>query len=67
MLELVLMLRDFALPCPDRRHPDANVFRRLQQRLRETGSVTPMVFVNSDCPRTVRTPANEGVIFSAVE
>jgi hypothetical protein len=31
--------REYALRYPGRRHPDANVFRRSQQHLRETGSV----------------------------
>jgi hypothetical protein len=43
------------------------VFRRLGQRLRETGSVTPTVHVNTDRPQTVRTPANEDVIIAAVK
>jgi hypothetical protein len=41
-------------------HPDADVFRRLEQRLRETGSVTGR-------PRTARTPANEDCITAVVE
>jgi hypothetical protein len=28
--------REYALRYPGRRHPDASVFRRLEQRLRET-------------------------------
>lgn len=41
---------------PGRRHPDANVFRRLEQRLRETGPVTPTAHVNAGRPRNVWTP-----------
>jgi hypothetical protein len=59
--------REYALRYPGRRHPDANVFRRLEQRFRETGSVTTTALVNSDRPRTVRTPANEDAIIAAVE
>jgi hypothetical protein len=40
-------------------HPDADVFRRLEQRLRETGIVTRTTHVNAGRPRTARTPANE--------
>jgi hypothetical protein len=59
--------REYALRYPGQRHPDANVFRRLEQRLRVTGSVTPTALVNAGRPRTVRTPANEDVIIAAVE
>jgi hypothetical protein len=59
--------REYALRYPGRHHPDANVFRRLEQRLRETGSVTPVALVNAGRPRTVRTPANEDAIIAAVE
>jgi hypothetical protein len=42
-------LRDFGL-C----HPDANDFRRFdEQRLRETGSITPTAHVNEGRPRTL--------------
>jgi hypothetical protein len=43
------------------------VFRRLEQRLRETGSVTPTALVNAGRPRTVRTPANEDATIAALE
>jgi hypothetical protein len=56
-----------ALRCPGRRHPNANVFRPLVRRLRETGSVTPTAHVNAGRPRTVRTPAKQDVIIAAVE
>jgi hypothetical protein len=59
--------REYALRYPGRRHSDTNVIRRLEQRFRETGSVTPTALVNAGRPRTVRTPANENVIISAVE
>jgi hypothetical protein len=51
----------------DRRHPDANVFRRFLQRLRDTGSVTPTALVNAGRPRTARTPTNEDATTAAVE
>jgi hypothetical protein len=59
--------RQYALRYPGRRHPDANVFRRLEQRLRETGSLTPTALVNAGRPPTVRTPANEDDTTAAVE
>jgi hypothetical protein len=43
------------------------VFRRLEQRLRETGSVNPAALVNGGRPQTTRTPASEDAIFAAVE
>jgi hypothetical protein len=46
--------RECVLRYPGRRHPHANLFRRLEQRLRETGSVTPTALVNAGRPRTVR-------------
>jgi hypothetical protein len=58
--------REYALRYAGRRHPDANVFRRLEQRLRETGSVTPTALVSAGRPRTIRTPANEDAITAAV-
>jgi hypothetical protein len=43
--------QEFALPYSGRRHPDANVFRQLEQRLLET----PTAHVNADRPRAVWT------------
>jgi hypothetical protein len=43
---------------PGRRHPDACVFRRLEQRLRKKGSATPTAHVNAGRPWAVGTPAN---------
>jgi hypothetical protein len=43
------------------------VFRRLEQHLREIGSVTPTALVSVGLPRTARTPANEDAIITAVE
>jgi hypothetical protein len=59
-------VREYALRYPGRRHPDANVFRRLEQRLRETGSVKPTALVKAGRPRSVRTPAYEDAIISTV-
>jgi hypothetical protein len=59
--------RGYALRFPGRRHPDSNVFRRLEQRLPEIGSVTTTALVNAGHPRTVRTPAKEDAIIAAVE
>lgn len=52
--------RKFALHYPGRRHPDANVFRRLQHLLCKT-------LVNVSRLRTRRTPANKHVIIADVE
>jgi hypothetical protein len=60
-------VREYAQRYPGRRHPDANVFRQLEQCLRETVHVTPMVHVNAGRLWTVRTPANEDAIIAAVE
>jgi hypothetical protein len=51
--------REYALYYLGRCHPDAEVFRGLEQRLRGTGSVIPTAHVNTGRPRTLRTPANE--------
>jgi hypothetical protein len=59
--------REYVLHYPGRRHPDANVFQRLEQRLRKTGSVTPTALVNAGHPWIVWTPANEDAIITAVE
>jgi hypothetical protein len=47
------------------RRPNANVFRHLEHRLRDTGSVTRKGRVNKCLPRTSRTPANEDAITAA--
>jgi len=54
--------REYALRYLGRRHPDANVFRRLEQRLRETGSVNPTAHVNGGRPQTVWSQADEDAI-----
>ena len=59
--------RKFALRSSRRRHPDANIFRRLQQRLRETWIVTPTAVVNVGRTRAARSAANKEAIIAAVE
>jgi hypothetical protein len=44
----------YALRCPGPRHLDGNVFRRLEQVLRETRSVPLTAQVNASRPRTLR-------------
>jgi hypothetical protein len=52
-------VRKYALRHLGRRHQDANVSQRLEQRLRERLSVAPMAHLNAGRLRTVRTTANE--------
>jgi len=59
--------RESDLHYSGRRQSDADVFRRLKQRLRETGCVIPTVFENAGPSQSVRTPANEDVVITAVE
>jgi hypothetical protein len=49
-----------------RRHPDSNVFRRLDERMRETGSVLPTLPLDRGRSRTRRTPALEEMILDMV-
>jgi hypothetical protein len=58
---------EYALRHLGRRHPDAKVFREVEQRLRETESVTRVKLVNTGRSRTVRTPANEDTITAGVK
>jgi hypothetical protein len=58
--------REYAGRYPTRCHPDDNVFRRLEQRLRETRIVTPTAHANAGRPRNVRTSANEDPIIVTV-
>jgi hypothetical protein len=50
-----------------RRHPDANIFRRLEQRLRETGNITPTALVSGKRPRIIRISAKEDAIIAAAK
>jgi hypothetical protein len=43
------------------------MFRLLERRLLETGSITPTAHVNAGRPRTVRIPANDEAIIAGVE
>jgi hypothetical protein len=51
-------VREYALRYPSQRHLQVNVFRRLEQRPSETGSVTRRAHVNAGRPQTLWTPAN---------
>jgi len=52
---------EFALHSPIPGHRDVNVFRLFEQRPLQTRSATFTELENADCPRGVRTPAQEGV------
>ena len=49
-----------------RRYPDANIFRRLEQRLRETGNIIPTALVSGKRPQIIRKPAKENAIIADV-
>jgi hypothetical protein len=59
--------REYVLHYPGRRHPDANVFRRLEHSLHETGSVTSMAHVNAGRPRTCQRRSITGAVERSVE
>jgi hypothetical protein len=44
--------RAYAERYPARRHPDSNVYRRLDERMRETGNVLPTPPFDRGQPRT---------------
>jgi hypothetical protein len=50
--------REHTLRYAGHRHPGANVFRRLEKRLRDTGIITLTAYVNACRPWTVMSPAN---------
>ena len=52
---------DFALHSPIPGHRDVNVFRLFGQRPLQTRIATLTALANAGCPRSVRTPAEEGV------
>lgn len=58
--------REYVLHYRGRRHPDPNVFRLLEQRLRDIGRVTPTAHVNASHSRTVRVSPNKNVILAPV-
>lgn len=57
---------EYALRYLGRSHPDAYVFRRLEQRLRETRSATPTAHMNADSPPSLRIPTNGDVCILCV-
>jgi hypothetical protein len=63
LIEGAVIIWEHALRYLGRRHPDANIFRRLEQRLSETGNITPTALVSGKRTRIVRT---EDDIFAAV-
>jgi hypothetical protein len=58
--------RAYAERYPARRHPDSNVFHRLDERMRETGNVLPTPPLDRRRPRTRRTPALEEMVLDIV-
>ena len=58
--------QEFTLHYSVRRHADANVFRRFEKLLRQTGIVIPTALVNAGHPRILETPAKEDAIIAAV-
>jgi hypothetical protein len=58
--------RAYAERYPARRHPESNVFRRLDERMRETGNVLPTPPLDRGRPRTRRTPALEEMVLDMV-
>jgi hypothetical protein len=58
--------RAYAERYPARRHPDSNVFHRLDERMRETGNVLPTAPMDKGRPHTHRTPALEEMILDMV-
>ncbi|CAG2065126.1 unnamed protein product, partial [Timema podura] len=52
---------------PNRWHPSANVFRRLELSCRNTGQMVPAQRVDSGRPRNVRTPDLEDAVLTAVQ
>lgn len=49
-----------------RRHADANVFRRFENLLHQTGIVIPTALVNAGHPWILRIPANQDAIIATV-
>jgi hypothetical protein len=65
LIEDAVIIWEHALCYLGRRHPD-NIFRRLEQSLRETGNITPTALLSRKRRRIIRTPAKEDDIFAAV-
>lgn len=57
--------RAYAIQFPNRRHPDAKVIRRAEQRLRETGQLMPLN-IDRGRHRNIRTPALEQQVLAAI-
>lgn len=57
---------EYRVRFPNRRHPSANVFRRLDQRVRESGSFAPRK-INAGRPRERRTVQLEENILNATQ
>jgi hypothetical protein len=58
--------RAYAERYPARRHPDINVFRRLDERIRETSNVLRTPPLDRGRPGTRRTPALEEMVLDMV-
>jgi hypothetical protein len=58
--------RAYAERSPARRHPDSNVFRRLDERMRETGNVLPTPPLRRGRPLTRCTPELEEIVLDMV-
>jgi hypothetical protein len=59
-------VRAYADRYPACRHPDSNVFRRLDERMRETGNVLRTPTLDRGGQRTRRTPALEEMVLDMV-
>jgi hypothetical protein len=60
-------VRAYAERYPAHRHPDSNVFRQLDERMRETGNVVPTPpSLHKGRPRTHQTPALEEMVLVMV-
>jgi hypothetical protein len=59
--------RAYAQRYPECCHPDSNVFRQLDKRMRETGNVLPTPSLDRGRPRTCWTPPIEEMVLDMVE
>ena len=53
---------EYTLVFSGRRHIEADVFRRGEWRLRESGTAILLELANAEFPPTLRTPANENFL-----
>jgi hypothetical protein len=58
--------RAYAERYPACHYPDSNVFRRLDDTIRETGNVIPTPPLDRGRPRTRRTPSHEEMVLDTV-